>query len=77
MCVHKCMYMLSFLASSPESSFLIHKTQLSYFFLGRALLGPFAEVPMARDPKGAVAHPASILLAETVFVHDRTLKKRM
>lgn len=67
----------SFLASPPESSFLVHKIQLSYFFLGRALLGPFAEVPMAHDPKGAVVRPTSTLLAETVFVHDRTLNKRM
>ena len=35
------------------------KSQLSYFFLGGALLEPFAEVPMARDTGGAVACPTS------------------
>lgn len=44
----------------PKSHhFLFIKSQLSYFFLGGALLEPFAEIPMARGTGGAVACPTS------------------
>lgn len=71
----KSPFFLSWLLPLPHH-FLFIKSQLSYFFLGGALLEPFAEVPMAHDTEGTVACPTSTLLAEAAFVHDHTPNKR-